>query len=606
MLKYQDFLSDKILESLINESAIYYMDDFKEKLKSISSKNKIAKELLDLEKYDVGPDMTFISLGPEDGEISFSQINKVVDHIKKWYQTLIDKVSSEIRKAELVELRDSNLQDLVNGSLSSFLASSYFINTEAQTKSRNVTSLGRLVNKFLPGKFSDKERDDFVNLFKANLQSDINFEIVSGEDIKFWYLETNYYEDEGELGSSCMRYSKCQNYLKIYTENPNVCQMLIYKKGKKIQGRALIWKIEGFDKSEYFMDRIYTTEPSIKKKFEEWCDKKGYLRKYSSSADMIKYFIWKGNEIEDGLDIQVKLEKHNFDKYPYMDTFKRLRLKDGTLHNDSDDKVTGCYILRDTGGRYEDTSGKFSYYYDETIPDDRAIYSEYLDDWIWSDDAVEVIYGSYDGWYPNEHYKIVSDPFRGFLNRDDATYSKYYGQYILKEDCVEVVTHFEFRLSNGRIYYNQHILSKEDSIIDQYSLDCDDWLQSKNLDSLEFYDSLLEYSNVTYKYYFSDYEISVYKTKLGNLSEIDAQLYDVEYKSSFSHKTDLMAYNYDIEDKKGLQKKLEEKIKELEYNLSGQQTKLKFSQAQEEMLETNQKQLLDKFKNRLSELKLFL
>ena len=605
MLKYQEFLSDSLLESLVNESAIYYMDDFKEKLKAISGKNKIAKELLDLEKYDVGPDMTFISLGPEDGEIKFSQINKVVDHIKKWYQTLIDKVSSETRKAELVELRDSNISNLINGSLSSFLASSYYINTEVQTKSRNITSLGRLVNKFLPGKFTDKERDDFVNLFKANLQSNINFEIVSGGDIKFWYLETNYYDDDGELGSSCMRYSRCQNYLKIYTENPNVCQMLIYKEGEKIKGRALIWKIEGFDKSEYFMDRIYTTEPAIKKKFEEWCDKKGYLRKYASSADMIAHFIWKGTDYE--LDIQVKLEKFKFEKYPYMDTFKRLRLKDGTLHNDNDDGVSGCYILRDTGGRYEDTSGRFSRYFDEYIPNDRAVYSSYLDDWIWSEEAVEVRFGRYDGWYPAEHGKLVSDPFRGWLNIDDTVYSDYYGDHVYKSDAVSVIVHFEFRLSNGKIYYSQETLSSQDSqIVDGYSLDCYDWLKSKDLYDLEFSTDILIYSNVTNKYYFEDYEIYVYKTELGDLSEIDAQLYGVEYKSSFSHKTDTMAYNHGVEDKIGLQKKLEDKIKELEYNLTRQQTKLKFSQAQDEMIETNQNKMLEKLKVRLSELKLFL
>ena len=92
-----------------------------------------------------------------------------------------------------------------------------------------------------------------------------------------------------------------------YTNSDSDTIEVIYKEGEKIKGRALIWRIEGFDKSEYFMDRIYTTEPAIKKKFEEWCDKKGYLRKYASSADMIAHFIWKGTDYE--LDIQVKLEK---------------------------------------------------------------------------------------------------------------------------------------------------------------------------------------------------------------------------------------------------------------------------------------------------------
>lgn len=288
-----------------------------------------------------------------------------------------------------------------------------------------------------------------------------------------------------------------------------------------------------------------------------------------------------------------------------MDTFKRLRLKDGTLHNDND-SVSGCYILRDTGGRYEDTSGKFSHYFEEYIPNDRAVYSSYLNDWIWAEEAVEVLFGRYDGWYPAEHGKLTSDPFRGWLNLDDTVYSDYYGENIYANDAVSVIVHFDLD-KTGKVYYRQATLSSQDSqIVDGYSLDCYDWLNSKGLTDLEFSTDILIYSNVTYKYHFDDFEISVFKTKLGNLSDVDAQLFGVEYKSSFSHKTDTMAYNYGIKDKKGLQKKLEDKIKELGYNLTGQQTKLKFSQAQDEMIETNQNKMLEKFKDRLSEFKLFL
>jgi hypothetical protein len=241
------------------------------------------------------------------------------------------------------------------------------------------------------------------------------------------------------------------------------------------------------------------------------------------------------------------------------------------------------------------------------IEEEDAVYSEGLGDYIRRSEAIEVTYGRYYGFYPNGYDSLVNDPFRGWLHKDDAVYSDYYNEYIYNDDDVSVVVHFEFRLSNGGVYYSEETLSSQDSqIVDGYSLDCYDWMKSKGLHDLEFSTDILIYSNVTNKYYFCDYEISVCKTKLGNLSEVDAQLFGVEYKSSFSHKTDIMAYNYDIEDKKDLQKKLEDKIKELEYNLNGQQTKLKFSQAQDEMIETNQKQILEKFKVRLSELKLFL
>jgi hypothetical protein len=47
------------------------------------------------------------------------------------------------------------------------------------------------------------------------------FEIVSGDDIKKYYNEESYYTTgSGTLGTSCMRYSRCEEYLNIYSK-PN-------------------------------------------------------------------------------------------------------------------------------------------------------------------------------------------------------------------------------------------------------------------------------------------------------------------------------------------------------------------------------------------------
>lgn len=596
MLNYKDFMSDFLLESIINESALYYTKDFKDKLYDIRDKSEIAKDLIDIEYTDVEPDMTFISLGDEEGTIKFSQINNILSKIKKRYTEIAEEHPDS--RDSLLKTLDVTLDKIKSVKLSQSELN-FFYNEESfgiKSSSRNQTSLGRLINKILPGKYSSKEVEDFVNLFKSTYKDVNKFELISGEEIVRWYNHKNYESQMGDLGGSCMRYDRCQKYFDIYTKNPDSCKLLILREGALIKGRALIWKLETNPYSEYFMDRVYAIDDSVKSLFDQWADDNKYLRKYKYGEAYLQDFILRNEDVES--KISVKLDEWIFKSYPYMDTFRMLDIEEGTLHNGNDSDKSGYYILESTSGGFIDTSGKWSEYYEEFIPKDKAVFSEYLNDWIWLSKSIEVRYGDNDGYYPDDYDELVKDPYRGWIHKDDAVWSDYYGEYILGDDVVEVVTYFDL---NGD--YGEDVLSKEDSsIIRAYRMDCYEFLESKGFDWMEFSDDILSFDKETNKYYFYEHEVLVYKTNIGDVSEVDAKVLGVNTKNVKSYKTDSLAYNFKLENKKDLIKRLKEKISQLEYSLSGKQTKIRFSQAQDDQIESSQKSLLSELKERLKEL----
>ena len=88
----------------------------------------------------------------------------------------------------------------------------------------------------------DVER--FVYLWKgfANFEEmSKSFDLVAGEDIRKFYHHKSY-EKGGSLGSSCMRYDNCQEFLDIYCLNSEQIKLLVLKTTNgTIKGRAIIW-----------------------------------------------------------------------------------------------------------------------------------------------------------------------------------------------------------------------------------------------------------------------------------------------------------------------------------------------------------------------------
>lgn len=188
---------------------------------------------------------------------------------------------------------------------------------------------GAFVTKLFKG-IPQKEIEKFSNLYKSfSDKKDFTMKVVSGQDIAKYYDQETYSSNSGTLGNSCMKYSRCQKFFKIYTENPDVISMLVMKSPTgSLIGRALIWNIDG----QKVMDRIYTIQDDeYVVFFKQWALKNGCVFKTHQNWNHTLQFDSKVDTNE--YKFVVKLKKFNFDYYPYLDTFKWINLNDGNIAN---------------------------------------------------------------------------------------------------------------------------------------------------------------------------------------------------------------------------------------------------------------------------------
>ena len=570
--RYNTFLGERLFESTVNESMIYYTKEFKDALNKLSTKNKIAKDLIDVEYTDVKPDMTFISMSDKEGYFSFTQIKKAVNSLKKSIEELAkdhgttpDSFSRIYTSIEDGTISQSDVNHLYNSAP-----------WKLKDKARSDAKIAKLVNQIFPDKYSNKEVEEFTNLFKKIGETDAEFTLVEGNEIKHWYNEKQYEFETGELGKSCMRYSRCAQYLDIYSENPEVCRLLILKSddGQEIKGRVLIWKINEIEieNVEYYMDRIYAIDDATKLMFEQYADKQGWLKRLTSRYGDSRDF--KLGEVE-YLDVKatVQLKYSDFDLYPYMDTFKRLQRSKHLLINDDDEDYSGCYIMTHTDGGYDDTSGKWSEYFDCRIPEDRAIYSEPLGDWIYRAGAMEVEHGSRNrqGWYPDEYEDLIKDCITGnWIHENDAIYSEWYDDSFYDGDQTEYITWIDEDSNLKDCRTGTSTLSDQDSNrIDIKDMDCGEYLKKFEHDS-DYIAGGVVNKRENGKYYFNDHSVKVFKTEKGNFIYEDCQALGLKVHETKYYWTDTFAYNYnmDVTTRQTILKALKEKINQIE-NMEG-------------------------------------
>jgi len=265
VLEYNDYMLEQILESIKNDETILVLSD---KMKSYlsSMKHPIAERILD----DCGTSskdnfkVTFIDIvdGKKDKNnipildtVSFVQSNKAIEAIAK-NKGVIIKQGEELNNDSNYIIKDVLLYN----------NKEYF-----NTKAKSETSFGKLLNKLYPNelKASGDEGNDiesFVNEYKSLRNPDKEFELVTGNDINYWYDEEHYADpQQGALWSSCMRHDYTNSYMNFYSVNPDSISLLILKSAdddSKIIGRSIVWKIDVLDdetleEPKYFMDRIY-------------------------------------------------------------------------------------------------------------------------------------------------------------------------------------------------------------------------------------------------------------------------------------------------------------------------------------------------------------
>lgn len=356
----------------------------------------------------------------------------------------------------------------VNTNLSKKLLN--FLNSDNIKDSANVEYVDYDKNdgKLLKLGYTDNRGNEKVNKFKLNkllkyLGSDINdikdyeveelinhlkigdtdnFKIYDGDDILKIYHCKNY--DEGKTMGSCMRHSESQEYLKIYTNNPNQVKVLalINPENGKIRGRALLWVTD----SGIFMDRVYVTNSKYNVNFNTYVEENDVSTNYNGEIELDNY--------------------GEYEYYPYMDTFQYYTPSTGTLST-----TDGEIVLTDTNGGHNGI-GDWSEIHNGNIPEDESVYIDHIETYVYyheaeetpygdfvyrySDDVVGITAGEYAGLYDlkenvretwdnetvsdndNDYIELDGGMYEGKLVHIDDGYGDYHGDTYLSDELVQL------------------------------------------------------------------------------------------------------------------------------------------------------------------------
>lgn len=298
--------------------------------------------------------------------------------------------------------------------------------------------------------------DVFATLYKAfSIKHHYEFKVVTGTELVKFYNQSHYASSDGSLGNSCMRYSRCRNYFDFYLDNPQV-KMLIMKSisGDCIFGRALLWDLP----SHNIMDRIYATNDEVlQPHFKKWAKENGYLYKTQQNWGTTSVFESSTETIE--LKIDIKLEKSDYEFYPYLDTFKWLDLTSGTLSNYKPAHFTQndrkFKLLSNPDGQFN--------------PMDSLNYDMIDRQWRYSSELI-----CYDG--------------VNFTSDKNLNYSETLGVWMLKSESVYDKLIFDFVYLDD-VRNNQELILERRRLL-QESLDLESLMEQKKLQST-FVDYLL-------------------------------------------------------------------------------------------------------------------
>ena len=296
-------------------------------------------------------------------------------------------------------------------------------------KLRYHSSIGKLLKKIIPeidSLYGQKELANFITLFKSESYKELGtnhefiFEEATEDRILWGYHAENYYQHSNTLGSSCMRYNHCQEYLNIYSENPDKISLGMLLKENKVAARALIWRIE----DDVWFDRIYAIDH----------DTEIILKNHLEELDMFNCY-------DEDYSLFVNLENTYFDYYPYMDTFKYLVQGKGLSNNSSvcyDKELTDaegntdsrCESCDDTDcdvneitigsgrGQYVCTSCGVFLADNEYVLRDNATFCEHSDSYELSSNVVCL----YDRTYANINDTVAAEDGNYYLTDDVEEY----------------------------------------------------------------------------------------------------------------------------------------------------------------------------------------
>lgn len=391
--KYFDFSFFLLLESILKVNP-----EFGELIKSISDKDPVAKMLLSLIDKDINTNVNYLKPSDKNDDMKF--------------------------------VNDTQVKRFIDAGQDPF------------DRATNSAKIGRTVRQILTTNgisVTDPQIEKFVNTYKNTWDKSFKktgegIHVVSGEDIRDWYLVDKYVPGGGQLNSSCMRYEETQSFLNIYTENPDVCQLVILVDDKnRLLGRALLWKlIGGVNKYGYYLDRIYTRFDNDAEKIHDWY--KDFIK--ATDDDYMSHFMGKTRESK------VQLKKWKFEKYPYMDTLSVLDYEDGVLGTYAiEDRSKLQYHIQNTEGDPNVPNHDWSDHYQRWLSSRESIYVNSLNDYYLESDCVR---GYDDNWIFKDN-SIYSDYYKSYIDKDNAVNLEGFGLV----DSDDIITVYD-NVKDGR------------------------------------------------------------------------------------------------------------------------------------------------------------
>lgn len=280
------------------------------------------------------------------------------------------------------------------------------------TSKRYACKPGSFVGKILKD-IPPKEVENFASLYKTfTSKKDVEFKIVSGDDILKYYYHENYFNQRGSLGNSCMKSNSCQEYFDIYTKNPMISMLVMLAPNEKLLGRALLWQIG----DEKIMDRIYTIQDDTHlHHMTKWATDNGYIYKAHQNWQTCQTFSDGKNKFEKKLSI--KIDSWNHDSYPYLDSFKWLDVKTGILTNFKPENFT-LYDSSDDFRTLTSSCGDYE-------RGDYLAFCEIDREYSHRADIIEL-----NGMFVNTRHCNYSDTLNTWILRSESSYSEDLEDYI--------------------------------------------------------------------------------------------------------------------------------------------------------------------------------
>jgi hypothetical protein len=315
-------------------------------------------------------------------------------------------------------------------------------------KKRYHTSVGKLIRRIFKDKYSDRDITTFSESYASLITVSnplYDFRIMEGEQVKWAYHEDNYYAFSNTLGSSCMRYERCQPYFEMYTRDPSKVKIGVLMRANRVAARAILWNLG----EQWAYDRIYSINTETENLLKTALESANYKR------------IWQTHE-----RYSIKIDLTGINQFPYVDTLYcyhpddqvlsnygeghhyTLRCTGGDFYNHSGLPDTICCVVCDAEIEYDDSyhidAGR---YVDERCCGNCSIYSEVMDanftdrdnfvqdynsDPVLRDRAVELFDGEYA--YENDDYLRQYENGFGFFIHNEHTYEEIDGCFYHPDD----------------------------------------------------------------------------------------------------------------------------------------------------------------------------